>query len=76
MGLDVDVPKGTFYVWTPTPNGMKSAEFVEDVLELTGVVVTPGLGYGSRGEGFFRVSLTVPDARLDEAMDRLQKAYA
>jgi LL-diaminopimelate aminotransferase len=76
MGLDVDVPKGTFYVWTPTPRGMKSAEFVEDVLELTGVVVTPGLGYGSRGEGFFRVSLTVPDARLDEAMDRLQKAYA
>jgi LL-diaminopimelate aminotransferase len=76
MGLDVDVPKGTFYVWTPTPKGMKSAEFVEDVLELTGVVVTPGLGYGSRGEGFFRVSLTVPDARLDEAMDRLQKAYA
>jgi LL-diaminopimelate aminotransferase len=76
MGLDVDVPKGTFYVWTPTPNGMKSAEFVEDVLELTGVVVTPGLGYGSRGEGFFRVSLTVPDARLDEAMERLKKAYA
>ncbi len=76
MGLDVDVPKGTFYVWTPTPNGMKSAEFVEDVLEKTGVVVTPGLGYGSRGEGFFRVSLTVSDARLDEAMDRLKKAYA
>ena len=42
MGLDVDVPKGTFYVWTPTPDGMKSAEFVEDVLEKTGVVVTPG----------------------------------
>ena len=76
MGLDVDVPKGTFYVWTPTPNGMKSAEFVEDVLEKTGVVVTPGLGYGSRGEGFFRVSLTVSDARLHEAMDRLKKAYA
>jgi LL-diaminopimelate aminotransferase len=76
MGLDVDAPKGTFYVWTPTPKGMKSAEFVEDVLELTGVVVTPGLGYGSRGEGFFRVSLTVPDARLDEAMERLKQAYA
>jgi LL-diaminopimelate aminotransferase len=76
MGLDVDVPKGTFYVWTPTPNGMKSAEFAEDVLERTGVVVTPGLGYGSRGEGFFRVSLTVPDARLEEALERLKKAYA
>ncbi|MFN0072219.1 MAG: LL-diaminopimelate aminotransferase [Chloroflexota bacterium] len=76
MGLDVDVPKGTFYVWTPTPQGMKSADFAEDVLERTGVVVTPGLGYGSRGEGFFRVSLTVPDARLEEALERLKKAYA
>lgn len=76
MGLDVDVPKGTFYVWTPTPKGMKSADFVADVLTKTGVVVTPGLGYGSRGEGFFRVSLTVPDARLEEALERLKKAYA
>ena len=75
IGLAPDVPKATFYVWSPTPKGMASIDFAEDVLERAGVVVTPGIGYGSRGEGFFRVSLTVPDARLDEAMDRLRRAY-
>ncbi len=76
IGLDPDTPKATFYVWSPTPNGMKSADFAAEVLDKAGVVVTPGLGYGQHGEGYFRISLTVPDARLEEAMARIRQAYS
>jgi LL-diaminopimelate aminotransferase len=75
IGIDPDTPKATFYVWSPTPNNQPSIEFAADVLDKAGVVVTPGIGYGSRGEGFFRISLTIADARLEEAMERLRKAY-
>ena len=76
IGLEPDTPKATFYVWSPTPDGMSSIDFAAEVLDRAGVVVTPGIGYGSQGEGFFRISLTVPDARLEEALGRLRKAYA
>jgi LL-diaminopimelate aminotransferase len=59
----------------PTPNGMSSGEFAGDVLSKTGVVITPGAGYGTRGEGFVRLSLTTPDVRLDEALSRIKRAY-
>ena len=75
IGLDPDTPKATFYVWSPTPKGMSSADFAAEVLDKAGVVVTPGRGYGERGEGFFRISLTVADARLDEALERIRKAF-
>ncbi len=71
LGISVEPPKATFYLWAPTPNGMSSAQWAERLLEVAGVVVTPGLGYGSRGEGYFRVSLTIADARLQEAMQRI-----
>lgn len=76
IGLDPDVPRATFYVWSPTPAGMTSADFAAEVLEKAGVVVTPGRGYGEQGEGFFRISLTVPDVRLDEALGRIKAAFA
>ncbi len=76
IGLEPDVPKATFYVWSPTPAGMTSADFAAEVLDKAGVVVTPGRGYGERGEGFFRISLTVADARLDEALERIKTAFA
>jgi LL-diaminopimelate aminotransferase len=75
IGLEPDTPKATFYVWCPTPRGVSSAEYAAEVLDKTGVVITPGVGYGSQGEGFFRLSMTVPDARLEQAMDRLRQAY-
>jgi LL-diaminopimelate aminotransferase len=75
IGLQPDTPKATFYIWCPTPNGVSSIDYAADVLDKAGVVITPGVGYGSQGEGFFRISLTVPDARLEEAMARLRKAY-
>jgi LL-diaminopimelate aminotransferase len=76
IGLDPDTPKATFYVWSPTPNGRSSIEFAAEVLDKAGVVVTPGIGYGQRGEGYFRISLTVPDARLEEALARIRRAFS
>jgi LL-diaminopimelate aminotransferase len=72
IGVDVRSPRGTIYVWAPVPPGHSSASYCELVLEESGVVVSPGGAYGPNGEGFFRISLTVPDDRLTEAMERLR----
>ena len=72
IGVDVTPPKGTIYVWAPVPEGHTSASYCELVLEESGVVVSPGGSYGANGEGFFRISLTVPDERLAEAVERLR----
>ena len=72
IGVDVTPPKGTIYVWAPVPEGHTSASYCELVLEESGVVVSPGSSYGPNGEGFFRISLTVPDERLAEAVERLR----
>jgi LL-diaminopimelate aminotransferase len=72
IGVDVTPPKGTIYVWAPVPDGHTSASYCELVLEESGVVVSPGGAYGPNGEGFFRISLTVPDERLVEAVERLR----
>jgi len=74
VGVEVDPPKATIYVWAPVPAGHTSASYCEMVLEESGVVVSPGGAYGPNGEGFFRISLTVPDERLIEAMERLRSS--
>jgi LL-diaminopimelate aminotransferase len=74
IGVAVTPPKGTIYVWAPVPEGHTSASFCELVLEESGVVVTPGAAYGPTGEGFFRISLTLPDERLSEAVGRLRSS--
>ena len=76
IGVNVTRPKGTIYVWAPVPEGHTSASYCELVLEESGVVVSPGGAYGPNGEGFFRISLTVPDGRLTEAMERLRDSLA
>ncbi|HEX6262880.1 MAG TPA: LL-diaminopimelate aminotransferase [Actinomycetota bacterium] len=76
LGWDLEPPKGSFYIWFPTKDGMGSAEFCDLVLERTGVVISPGSGYGAGGEGYARISLTVPDDRLQEAMDRFREALS
>jgi LL-diaminopimelate aminotransferase len=76
VGVDVDPPKATIYVWAPVPEGHTSASYCEMVLEESGVVVSPGGAYGPNGEGFFRISLTVPDERLAEAMERLRSSLS
>jgi LL-diaminopimelate aminotransferase len=71
IGIDVRPPKGAIYVWAPVPAGESSASFAERVLEEAAVVISPGSAYGPSGEGFVRMSLTVPDDRLNEAAERI-----
>jgi LL-diaminopimelate aminotransferase len=72
IGVAVKPPLGSIYVWAPTPAGRGAAEFAAELLEEAAVVVSPGTGYGAGGEGFIRLSLTVPDDRLQEAMRRIR----
>jgi LL-diaminopimelate aminotransferase len=74
IGVDVAAPKGTIYVWAPVPEGHTSASYCEMVLEESAVVVSPGGAYGANGEGFFRISLTIDDERLTEAVERLRSS--
>jgi len=73
LGWEVDVPKGAFFVWAPVPHRKDSREFATRLLEEAGVVVTPGVGFGPSGEGFYRIALTLGAERIAEAMERLQK---
>ena len=70
---DQVAPDATFYLWLPVPDGYTSVSFATRVLDDAAVNITPGNGFGEHGEGYFRVSLTVPDSRLDEALERLRK---
>ena len=72
IGLDVTPPRATPYLWLHVPNGHTSASFASLVLEEANVVVSPGPAYGPSGEGFVRLSLTVPDERLEEAVRRIE----
>jgi len=74
IGVDVTPPKGTIYVWAPVPAGHTSASYCEMVLEESAVVLSPGGAYGPNGEGFFRISLTIDDDRLREAVERLRSS--
>ena len=76
IGINFVVPKGTFYLWVPTPAGLTSLEFTNRLFEKTAVVVAAGTAYGQYGEGYIRISLTVPDKRLEEAMQRIEKEFA
>jgi LL-diaminopimelate aminotransferase len=73
-GVQVTPPKGTIYVWAPIPEGFESsAAYCEHVLEHAAVVISPGGAYGASGEGFFRISLTTPDDRIVEAVERIRR---
>jgi LL-diaminopimelate aminotransferase len=71
IGLPASPPKATPYIWVRVPDGYTSASFTELVLEEAAVVVSPGPSFGPSGEGYVRLSLTVPDARLEEAARRI-----
>jgi LL-diaminopimelate aminotransferase len=73
IGIAVKPPLGSIYVWVATPEGRSAAEFAAELLDEAAVVVAPGTGYGSGGEGYIRISLTVADDRLEEAMDRIRR---
>jgi LL-diaminopimelate aminotransferase len=73
IGVDAPAPKASLYIWAPVPAGQKSVDFSLRVLDEAAVWLTPGVGFGANGEGFFRISLTVPDQRLAEALERLEQ---
>jgi len=73
LGLAVEPPLATFYVWAPVPAGYSSAQFAAHVLSESGVVCTPGNGFGAPGEGYVRFALCLPESRLEEAVTRLGK---
>jgi LL-diaminopimelate aminotransferase len=71
IGLKVKVPKATFYIWAGVPQGYTSVNFTKKLLEEARIAVTPGVGYGEKGEGYVRFSLTIPDDRLEQGIHRL-----
>ena len=73
LGWNIQPPRATFYVWAPVPKGYDSIGFASHVLDSVGVNITPGVGFGPHGEGYFRLSVTAPDDRLAEAMKRMEK---
>jgi LL-diaminopimelate aminotransferase len=75
LGWDPPDLLATFYIWLPVPDGSTSVQFAARVLDRTGVVMTPGAGYGTQGDGYVRISFTISDARLDEALRRLRDAF-
>ncbi len=76
VGWEARPPTATIYVWLKVPDGYDSASFAEDLLERTDIVVVPGSAYGRHGEGYVRLSLSTPDGELDEAIGRIEAAYA
>ncbi len=72
LGWSITPPRATFYVWAPVPKGYDSIGFAGHVLDQVGVNITPGVGFGRHGEGYFRLSVTAPDARIAEAMKRME----
>jgi LL-diaminopimelate aminotransferase len=73
LGMRVQPPKGSLYVWARLPEGWTSAEYASRMIDDIGVVVTPGRGYGEMGEGFIRLSLTYPDDQVEEGLRRLRE---
>ncbi|MDP3703783.1 MAG: aminotransferase class I/II-fold pyridoxal phosphate-dependent enzyme, partial [Candidatus Omnitrophota bacterium] len=72
-GWNVAKPSASLYLWTRVPTQESSMTFSARVLEQAQVVITPGVGFGPSGEGYIRMSLTVPTERLQEAVNRLSK---
>ena len=73
LGWEISPPKGSIYLWMPVPPGFDSVGFSTHVLDKAGVFFTPGNAYGPSGEGYVRLSLTVPDDKIKEAMARLKE---
>ncbi|HTP40934.1 MAG TPA: aminotransferase class I/II-fold pyridoxal phosphate-dependent enzyme, partial [Nitrospiria bacterium] len=73
LGLEAETPAASFYVWIRTPKKVASAAFTARLLQQAGIVSTPGNGFGEAGEGYIRMTMTVPPARLAEALDRLKR---
>jgi LL-diaminopimelate aminotransferase len=70
-GFDCFPACATFYVWVKVPEPCTSMDYAVRLLEKADVLVTPGTGFGARGEGFFRIALTQAPGRIEEALGRI-----
>ena len=75
LGWDLPLPKATFYCWIPVPAGYTSQELALKLLNEAQIVMTPGNGFGPNGEGYIRASLTLPETRLQEALQRIEEIH-
>ena len=73
IGLEAQPPMASLYIWARVPEGYTSLDLATELLETVGVVVTPGTGYGKNGEGYIRLSLTIPDASVVKGLSRLSE---
>ena len=74
LGWEITPPKATLYVWVRVPSGYTSQEFTNLLLDQCGIIVPPGNGYGASGEGYFRIALTISEAKIKSAIDRMKAA--
>lgn len=73
IGWKAEKPTGSFFCWLPVPEGYTSQQFADLVLEEAAVVVAPGIGFGTSGEGYVRLGLLTDEERLKEAIYRIGK---
>ncbi|MFC1835081.1 LL-diaminopimelate aminotransferase [Thermodesulfobacteriota bacterium] len=74
LGYVFELPRASYYFWVRLPEKYESSvDFCGELLEKTGLVVTPGVGYGPSGDKYFRISMTAPDHRIDEGLERLKE---
>lgn len=74
LGFECEPPKASLYIWMPIPKEFASSqEFAMELLVEQGVIISPGIGFGKYGEGYWRISLTTPDHRLDEGLERMRR---
>ncbi|MDY0406842.1 aminotransferase class I/II-fold pyridoxal phosphate-dependent enzyme [Virgibacillus sp. 179-BFC.A HS] len=73
LGISAEKPRGTIFLWVQVPKPYTSAAFAEKLLEDAGIIITPGTAFGTAGEGYARIALTVDEQRLDEAIIRLEQ---
>jgi LL-diaminopimelate aminotransferase len=76
IGADAPRPKASLYIWAKVPEGYTSRTFADTLLDKIGVAITPGTSYGAQGEGYVRLSLSVSDPEVDEAVKRLRTLFA
>lgn len=73
IGIESKKPRGTIFIWAKVPGGLSSSRFAEKLLNEAGVIVTPGVAFGSSGEGYFRMAITVTKKRIEEVINRMKK---
>ncbi len=74
LGWKIEKPKASMYVWAQVPKGYTSSNFALELLQKTGIAVSPGVGFGDLGEGYVRFALIDSVERIKEGIERMRKA--